>query len=37
MREASVALRSAERVRIAVLVDNVTDSLSSIPGFVTRE
>jgi 7,8-dihydropterin-6-yl-methyl-4-(beta-D-ribofuranosyl)aminobenzene 5'-phosphate synthase len=30
-------LRTADRVEIQVLVDNVTDSLSSTPPFVTRE
>lgn len=30
-------LMQAERLEILVLVDNVTDSLSSTPGFVTRE
>jgi 7,8-dihydropterin-6-yl-methyl-4-(beta-D-ribofuranosyl)aminobenzene 5'-phosphate synthase len=30
-------LTPAERLDILVLVDNVTDSLSSVPGFVTRE
>ena len=30
-------LREAHRLDIQVLVDNVTDSLSSTPGFVTRE
>lgn len=32
-----VSLQQAERLEIQVLVDNVTDSLSSTPGFVTRE
>ncbi len=31
------ALATADRVEVLVLVDNVTDSLSSTPGFVTRE
>ncbi len=30
-------LQAVERLDIQVLVDNVTDSLSSTPGFVTRE
>lgn len=30
-------LVQADRIEILVLVDNVTDSLSSTPGFVTRE
>jgi 7,8-dihydropterin-6-yl-methyl-4-(beta-D-ribofuranosyl)aminobenzene 5'-phosphate synthase len=30
-------LRTADRVEIQVLVDNVTDSLSTTPAFVTRE
>jgi metal-dependent hydrolase (beta-lactamase superfamily II) len=30
-------LRTADRVEIQVLVDNVTDSLSTTPPFVTRE
>jgi 7,8-dihydropterin-6-yl-methyl-4-(beta-D-ribofuranosyl)aminobenzene 5'-phosphate synthase len=32
-----MTLRIAERLEIQVLVDNVTDSLSSIPVFVTRD
>jgi len=32
-----MTLRSCERLEILVLVDNVTDSLSSVPSFVTRE
>ena len=28
---------AADRIEITVLVDNVTDSLSSTPSFVTRE
>ena len=28
---------TADRIEITVLVDNVTDSLSSTPSFVTRE
>lgn len=31
------ALATADRVEVLVLVDNVTDSLSSVPAFVTRE
>lgn len=33
----SGAPRSADRLEIQVLVDNVTDSLSSVPSFVTHE
>jgi len=32
-----MALLTADRVEVLVLVDNVTDSLSSTPAFVTRE
>ena len=32
-----IRLQPAERLDIQVLVDNVTDSLSSVPSFVTRE
>ena len=32
-----MTLVPADRLDILVLVDNVTDSLSSVPGFVTRE
>jgi 7,8-dihydropterin-6-yl-methyl-4-(beta-D-ribofuranosyl)aminobenzene 5'-phosphate synthase len=32
-----MALITADRVEVQVLVDNVTDSLSSTPAFVTRE
>ena len=32
-----MTLQSCERLEILVLVDNVTDSLSSTPAFVTRE
>jgi 7,8-dihydropterin-6-yl-methyl-4-(beta-D-ribofuranosyl)aminobenzene 5'-phosphate synthase len=28
---------AVDRIQITVLVDNVTDSLSSTPSFVTRE
>ena len=31
------ALQPVDRIEIQVLVDNVTDSLSSTPSFVTRE
>lgn len=30
-------IAAAERLEVQVLVDNVTDTLSSVPGFVTRE
>ncbi|MDE2581113.1 MAG: MBL fold metallo-hydrolase [Rhodospirillales bacterium] len=30
-------LAAAERLEVQVLVDNVTDTLSTVPGFVTRE
>jgi 7,8-dihydropterin-6-yl-methyl-4-(beta-D-ribofuranosyl)aminobenzene 5'-phosphate synthase len=33
----AAALHTAERIEVQVLVDNVTDSLSSTPPFVTRE
>lgn len=32
-----MALLTADRIEVQVLVDNVTDSLSSTPAFVTRE
>ena len=32
-----MALNQADRIEILVLVDNVTDTLSSTPPFVTRE
>jgi len=30
-------MRPVDRIEILVVIDNVTDSLSSVPGFVTRE